>query len=859
MQLGYLGTHHQTPFSPLRMVMRLVLAGLKIVLLVLLVLVGGGMWLYYEYGRDLPDPAEIGRHRARETALIYARDGKTLLYELVDPDGGKRTVVLLDHIPRILRDATISVEDGGFYEHPGVDWRGVVRAMWLNYTNQKIVSGGSTITQQLVRNILLAPVELDAEVSDHVRYERKMREAILAYRVTQVYSKDQILSLYLNEVYYGAQAYGVEAAAQAYFGKHVWELSDGEATLIAGLPQSPTLLNPFINFEGARARQRITLDLMVKYYYLTPQQAEAIYNQPIELKSPTTPILAPHFVHFVREQLEQRYGPELLYQGGLRIITSIDMSLQQEAQRIVQEHIAALRDRNAHNAGVIILDPSGQVLAMVGSVDYYDSANDGEVNVTLAARQPGSALKPIVYAAALQKGWTPATIIWDAPTEFPQSNGVVYRPMNYDNRWHGPQRMRMALANSLNIPAVKTLEYVGIDAFVELATHMGITTFDDRSRYGLSMALGSMEVRLLDLTTVYNTFNTGGRYQPPVTILSIANRRGETLEHWAPTLGEPVLGPQSAQIAYLMTDMLSDNQARWYLFGRGNVLELPDHRPAAAKTGTSNEWRDSWAVGYTPDVTIGVWVGNNNNAPMQEIAGSNGAGLIWRDLMLWYHRDREHRPFLRPPGIEEKAICADTGASASNACPRPIREQFLAGTAPNLVDVTTQHIQVANNGTCVAASYTPPIEVRLVEYLVYPPEFREWAIRNGIPQPPTERCPPPESPEYALAILDTIAASGVITREQVPLSGRARGSYTLEIGAGIEPKEWLLIYQEPLIRPAGLLGVWYTDVFPSGTYTIRLRVMTPEGVTAEVSQVVQLKKAEESTPTPEQDQQDTES
>jgi 1A family penicillin-binding protein len=830
-------------FSPLLFLWRLFLAFVKLTLLAGLLLVLAGLLIYREYAQNLPDPQQIGQHRSFETTRLYARDGQTLLYELVDPQAGHRTVVAFDRIPRMLKEATIAVEDAGFYENPGVDLRGIVRAVWLNYRHQEIVSGGSTITQQLVRNILLSPTER-AEIS----YERKLREAILAYQVSQEYSKDQILSIYLNEVYYGAQAYGVGAAARQYFGKNVWELTAAEATLLAGLPQSPTTFNPFTNLEGAKQRQRITLDLMVKYGYLTPQRAEAIFAEPVALVSPMTDIVAPHFVFHVRDMLEERYGPDLLYRGGLRVTTSIDLHWQAEAQRIARQHIAEgvngnppLRTRNAHNAAVVMLAPDGQVLALVGSIDYNSPEIDGEVNVALAPRQPGSALKPIVYAAALQRGWTPATVIWDEPTSFPQGNGTEYTPMNYDNSWHGPQRVRMALANSLNIPAVKALEFVGVEPFVDLATSMGITTFDDPSRHGLAMALGSNEVRLLDLSAAYNTLRNGGRYQPPTTILKVTNSRGEMLERWTPGPGRQVLGNQGEQIAFLITNILSDNQARWYMFGRGNVMELPDGRPAAAKTGTSNDWRDSWALGYTPEVTIGVWVGNNDNAPMQEIAGANGAGEIWQDLMLTYHQDRPHQPFPRPPGVVEQTVCGDTGGVASDACPRPITELFVAGSEPRDTDVVYRSVRVGGDGGCLAASYTPPGQVREVTFAVYPPRFQEWAQRNGIPQPPTQPCPPPQpSSDAAVAALAPVSENGVVPRQQVFVNGTARFAFTLEVGAGADPQAW-----QPVSRGIGgeesrLLGVWQADTFEPGEYTLRLRVVTPEGLPVEATQVVRV-------------------
>jgi penicillin-binding protein 1C len=817
----------------LRFLGRLMLAFVKVSLVLALIAAGGLYYLYQRYASDLPDPQQISEHRSFETTRIYANDGATLLFELIGPEDGRRTPVPFERIPQVLKEATIAVEDAGFYENPGVDPAGIVRAAWQNYQSGEIVSGASTITMQLVRNILLPPAEA-AERS----YERKLREAILAYRVSREYSKDQVLGIYLNEVYYGAQAYGVEAAAQAYFAKHVWELSPGEATLIAGLPQSPTRLNPFVNFEGARARQRITLDLMVDSGFLNQQTADAIYAESLTLVPPSSNLIAPHFVFYVRDQLEQRFGPDLLYRAGLRVTTSLDPYWQTEAQRIATERVAELRNRNVSNAGVIMLAPDGRILAMVGSVDY--NTPDGQVNVTLAPRQPGSALKPFLYAAALQRGWTASTVIWDVPSEWTNEDGVVYRPLNYDNAFHGPMRLRMALANSLNIPAVKALEYVGIENFVEQMSRLGVSTFDDPRRFGLAMALGSNEVRLLELSAAYNALNNSGRYLAPVAVLKVTNSRGEVLERWTPERGRQALGDKGEQVAFLISDILSDNEARWYMFGRNNVLELPNGIVAAAKTGTSNDWRDSWAMGYTNSVTVGVWVGNNDSSPMDEVAGSNGAGMIWRDLMLAYHPEPPP-PFERPAGIVEQPICADTGGRAGEACPRPMTEWFIAGTTPEEVDIVYQTFRVGNDGSCLAASYTPPDEIREVSYAIYPPDFREWAARN-MPQPPTEFCPPPTAPAEALALLNPIGETGVISGSQVFISGTARGAFTLEVGSGLEPDNWQLIGQNTAAVEDGLLGVWFTNTLANGDYTLRLRVTTPDGIVVSDTQRVRIER-----------------
>ncbi|HEX5691845.1 MAG TPA: PBP1A family penicillin-binding protein [Roseiflexaceae bacterium] len=829
--------------TPLRFVWRLFLAFVHITLLGAVLLVAAAIWAYNYYGSDLPDPSAIGQYQPAETTRIYARDGQTVLYELVDPTGGRRTVVPFDRIPQALKDATVAVEDAGFYDNPGVDFRAIVRALLQNYQAQEVVSGGSTITQQLVRGVLLPPEE-----RTRISFERKLREAILAYRVSREFSKEQILGLYLNEVYYGNQAYGVEAAAQAYFGKHVWELSIPEATLIAGLPQSPTTYDPFNNLKGAKARQQITLNQMVKTGFMTPAQSRATFETPLSFVEQTTNLVAPHFVFYVRKLLEERYGPDVMYRGGLRVVTTLDIGWQAEAQRVAREHIAELRQRNATNAGVIMLAPDGQVLAMVGSIDYNDKSIDGEVNVTLAPRQPGSALKPIVYTAAMQRGWTPATVIWDTPVEYPMADGSVYAPHNYDDNWHGPQRLRMALANSLNIPAVKALEFVGVENFVELAHRLGITTLNDPARYGLAMALGAGEVRLLDLTNVYNTFRNGGRRRDPMAILKITNTRGEVLETADSNPGRQVLGPNGEQLAYLITDMLSDNVARQFMFGPGNVMELANGRLAAVKTGTSNEWRDSWAVGYTPDITVGVWVGNSDSSPMEEVAGSNGAGTIWREIMERYNQDRPLQPFPRPTGLDVATICADTGALAGDACPNRMDEQFIAGTQPKTADVTLRTMRVGGDGSCLAASYTPADQVHEQTFIIYPADFHQWAIDAGIPQPPTAFCGPPApvnpAPGVAApaqpAVITQPAPNSTAGVPQAFVRGTARGSYTLDFGIGGDPGEWLPIASGAAGVSDGILGAWQTAGLAPGQYTLRLRVTTSDGATVEARTVVQV-------------------
>jgi len=780
-----------------------------------------GIALFRYYSQDLPDTSTLASHRPFETTRIYARDGETLLYELFD--GGQRTLVPLADIPWALRAATVAVEDAGFFTNPGVDLRGIVRAIYLNRGGE-VRSGGSTITQQLARNVLL-PVGERTEQS----YRRKIREAILAFRISREFSKDQILAVYLNEIYYGNMAYGIEAAAQGYLGHGVATLNLAEAALLAGLPQSPTQLNPFLYPQAAKDRQKIVLDLMVKAGYINQTQGYAAYAEAIQLRTATVDIRYPHWVFYVRDLLEREYGPDLLYHGGLRVTTTLDPALQELAMATAQAEVAALAERNVHNAAVVLMDPkSAEILAMVGSVDFNDATIDGQVNVALAPRQPGSALKPLVYAAALDADWTPATIIWDTPTDF----GGGYQPQNYDGKFRGPQRLRMALAGSLNIPAVKALQHVGIDRFLDLAHAMGITTLQDRERYGLAVALGAGEVRLLDLVAAYTTFANRGYARPPVALLRVTTNQGETLHSAMPTPGTPVFGQRSPQIAALITDILSDNAARAPIFGEENVMRLPGDRPAAVKTGTSNDFKDSWAVGYTPDLVAGVWVGNSDNTPMQEVAGANGAGQIWRAVMEQHHAALPTAPFDRPEGIVELPICAATGLPA-NGCADQVLERFLAELPPSDDGDHYITVTVGGDGSCLATDQTPLAERRVAVFLQPPSDARDWAVAAAVPQAPAVPCALPgrqaaitESTAPAVAAIISPRASERVSGS-ISVWGSAAGPYILSAGEGPAPVAWTNVAAGVGGVNNALLGNWTPNGLTPGSYTLRLQVALP--------------------------------
>ena len=739
---------------------------ITLAILLMLALVGLLRWLVV----DLPSPDRLYERSAAPSTRITDRHGR-LLYEILDPHGGAHTPVRLDDIPPDCVNAAIATEDASFYRNPGVDLRAIVRAIWINLRGGEILSGGSTITQQLARNLLLSPEE-----RAHISLERKLREAILAWRLAHHYTKDEILALYLNETYYGNLAYGVEAAARTYFAKSAAELDLAECALLAGLPQSPARYNPLEFPPAAKARQSVVLGLMVKHGYISEKEADLAAAEELGLASVPFPIQAPHFVMYVRGQLEKDFGLEAIYTRGLQVTTTMDLDAQQAAERAIRYRLEQLADtragqppRNVRNAAVVVMDPqTGEVLAMVGSPDYFDPRIDGAVNATLATRQPGSSIKPITYAAAFDPSRpepiTPATMVMDVRTAFVTREGDPYVPQNYDHRWRGPVLLRQALASSYNLVAVKVLDYVGVEAVTELARSLGITTFDDADRFGLALTLGGGEVRLLELTAAYSAFANGGYRAEPVTITRVEDSQGRVLRAWEVGRGPQVM---DERVAYLITDILSDNFARAPTFGEGSPLRLS--RPAAAKTGTTTDWRDNWTVGYTPDLAVGVWAGNADNEPMRHVSGVMGAAPIWHDVMENLHKGRPVREFVEPAGVLRREVCADSGLppargagtriesraqgsemgltspslalSALQPCARTITEVFIEGTQPSRSDDWHWLVALdARNGLLAGPGCPPEYTVRK-QYTVYPAEAREWARRQGIPQPPQATSP----------------------------------------------------------------------------------------------------------------------
>lgn len=600
----------------------------------------GGTFIFFLYSRDLPNPNKFTARLVSESTKIYDREKKVLLFEIYGDE--KRTRVELNQISPFLIKATLAAEDKDFYKHGGFDWRALLRALFVNIKNLGNVQGGSTITQQLVKNSIL---------SREKTLQRKLKELVFAIELERKFTKNQILTMYLNEIPYGSSLYGVEATSQALFGKKTIDLTLSEAALIASLPKAPTYYSPYgTHPDDLLARWRYVLDLMTDNGFITKAEAAEAkkINILAEIKPKKENIMAPHFVLYVKELLAQKYGDQQVERGGLIVTTSLDVNKQKLAEKALDDNRKNIENFGASNAALVSLDPkTGQILAMVGSMDYFDKKIDGNVNVALRPRQPGSSFKPIVYTASFINGYTPSTILFDVNTTFKTVVGD-YTPHNYNQKVHGPVTVRQALAGSLNIPAVKMIYLTGINNVLDLADKMGYSTLKDRSRFGLSLVLGGGEVTLLEHTNAFGVLANEGIYHPPVSILKVENSKGEVLEEVKDFAGEKVIEPE---ITHLTTDILKDNEARSFIFGQHNFLTLLN-RPVATKTGTTNDFHDAWTLGYTPSLVTGVWVGNNNNDAMKESAdGSRIAAPIWQGFMSAALKDTPVDEFNAPTPI----------------------------------------------------------------------------------------------------------------------------------------------------------------------------------------------------------------
>lgn len=587
--------------------------------------------LYFQFNsfvKNLPNPGQIKSLGFPATTKIYDRNG-ILLYEIYG--SYNRTPISLSNIPTHVKQATILAEDKEFYIHNGISLRGMTRALLHNLTSDSL-EGGSTITQQLIRSTYLTPERTMI---------RKLKEIILSVWIEKLYSKDQILEMYLNQVPYGGTAWGIEAAAENYFNKKSTDLNLAEAAVLAGLPASPSKYSPFNNPINYRNRQLMILKRMISSGYINQKEFDEAKDSNLSFNEPRAPIAAPHFVMYVKELLNKYYGPRLTETGGLRVTTTLDLKLQENTQKILSEQINNLKGLLVTNGAALITNPqNGEILTMVGSADYFDKSNDGNVNVTQSLRQPGSSIKVVNYAAALQNGFTASSIINDSPITYSGAGQAGYRPVNYDGRFHGPVTLRTALASSYNIPAVKVLNTIGVDKMIDTGKDMGIDTWENRDRFGLSLTLGGGEVTMTDMAEVYGTLANNGTRNNLIPLIKITDYNGRNLP--LPILRKPYKAIPEA-VAYILTSILSDNEARAPAFGRNSALNI-DGKTIAVKTGTSDNKRDNWTIGYTKDFVTTVWVGNNDNKPMhpQLTSGVTGAAPIWRATMEMLLSDKKN-------------------------------------------------------------------------------------------------------------------------------------------------------------------------------------------------------------------------
>lgn len=799
-----------------------------------------------------------------ETTRIYDRNGN-LIYEILDPNAGFRTYVPLEEMSPHIIAATIATEDKDFYNNPGFDFWGIARALWQNYTSGEIVSGASTITQQLARTLLLSPEERTEQT-----VQRKAKEIILAAEITRRYSKDEILELYLNEIYYGNMAYGIQAAAEAYFNTSAGLLDLAQASFLAGLPQAPAIHDIFTNYEGTLLRHQDVVNLM---YQLSTEKGcievsnsaapvcvsldEAvaavleIEKYPFEQKQIQMPF--PHWVNYIRALLEERYDSQTIYRSGFRVYTTLDPSLQSYAQSAVQEQIAELQANNASDGAVVVIYPnSGEILAMIGSTDFNNEEISGQVNMAVAPRQPGSSIKPLTYVAAFEKGWTPSTLIWDVKSEFPPSGRDddprdPYIPVNYDGKYHGPVLLRIALGSSYNIPAVKALDFVGIyddpdtpeeEGLIKFAERLGITTLT-RDDYGLSLTLGGGDVSLLELTSVYATFANEGKRAEPYSITRIEDHLGNLVyEHEIQS--EEVIREEHA---FLISDILADNAARTPAFGSNSILRLPFN--ASVKTGTTNDFRDNWTLGYTADMAVGVWVGNADYTPMQNTSGLTGAAPIWADVIQYaIDRYRGGTPsvLVQPSSITSEVICSLSGTRPSEKCPSQKRELYAFDQPPLSADHDLWKKMEIDTWTNKEVSlycseyseekWTLNVEDEWArKWIKDTSQGRDWAESIGFDDQivftPDEKCG--ENDSQPVIEFVGLQDGSVLRDAELKIKVRIDAhdhfkDFTLMVGEGSDPREWkVLLEKVTRSYPDGAV-VYTLDLYEFEDSVITLRL-----------------------------------
>ncbi len=807
--------------------------------------------VYTFYAQQLPDASVIEQEQDEfETVRIYDRTGQHLLYESVDPRPfrGDRTYIPLGEMSPAVVQAAVALEDRNFWENPGVNVRGLFRAFVSNLQGGG-VQGGSSITQQLIKNVII-PVEERTQQS----YARKIKEVILAMEVTRQYPKEKILEWYLNYNFYGNLAYGIEAASQVYFGKSSSELNAAEAAMLAAIPNSPAF-NPIHNPEDAKIRQGITLQAMAEAGYLSKDEADVAFAQALNLRQSVAErfdiLTAPHFALYALERLKAEFNtieePHFIWKKGVTVYTTLDVDLQKYAEQVAREHITSLQSqgKNVSNASVVVIKPdTGEILAMVGSVDYNNEEIDGQVNVALAERQPGSSFKPYVYLTALLQGMTPASMILDVRTAFQQSDGTTYVPENFDRRYRGPVSLRNGLAQSLNIPAIRVMDQVGVANALRTAHRLGINGLNrGLNYYGLNLVLGGGEVTLLDHTYAYSVLansgvqagepvapqdrQTGFRNLDPVAILQVRDTAGAVLKKYEQPDVERII---STDAQFLLANIMSDDVARAPMFGANSLLTLPD-RKVAAKTGTTNGNKDNWTMGFTPQLAVGVWVGNTDNESMDRTTGASGAAPIWNAVMQRYHQGLPAQWYEQPPNIVARTVCLPSGLQPSPSCQQQRSELFIAGSEPKVQDNLWQPFEIDKTNGLIATAATLPENRETRVYLILPPEAEDWVRDSGIAQPPKGESD--AAFEFDPEVAITVPQPGDYIKSSVEIRGNARGdfrNYRVEFGYGLNPSEWQAIgpeHGEPVEN--GVLETLNTDGLGEGLYTMRLLVTRGDG------------------------------
>ena len=863
--------------STLGCLLRLSIGAVFIGIFILVVVISFFIYQYFSIASALPSVNDLSKQAAQfETTRILDRNGN-VLYEILDPNAGKRTYVPLSKISPNLVAATLATEDKNYYSNPGFDPIAILRALMQNYLSNSTVSGASTITQQLARALLLSPQERSQQT-----VQRKAREIVLASEITRRYSKDEILELYFNQIYYGNLSYGVEAAAETYFNTTADKLTVGQAAFMAGLPQEPAVYDIFTNRDQTLSRQKQVLLLM--YQLSQANNCISVSNSPkpvcvdaavatqasqeidnYQFQQPQESMRYPHWVNYIRSLLESQYDPQTIYTSGFTVYTTLDPALQDMAQQAVTKQINAMASFNATDGALVAIQPStGEILAMVGSADFNNAAIAGQINMAVSPRQPGSSIKPITYVAAFEKGWTPSTVLWDVPSQFPPSGDPndtrpPYQPTDYDGKFRGPVTVRTALASSLNIPAVKTLQFVGIygdpnnpsqGGLIRMAQRLGITTLT-RKDYGLSLTLGGGDVTPLELTGAYAVFANGGARIPPVAITKIVDHLGNVVFNYQVPQPVQVIRPEHA---YLITSILSDNLARTPTFGANSVLNLPFQ--VAVKTGTTNDFRDNWTLGYTPDLVVGVWVGNADYTPMQHTTGVSGAAPIWAEFMkeaIQSLTGGNPTHFTQPAGIIQRVVCTVSGTLPSEWCPSQ-RGEIFASDQPPLpkeddfwqkvtVDTWTGQRSSAACSDFTADEFSLNVsDPSAIQWIQTSDAGKAWAASAGFKDPiyfsPTRDCklddPRPSILFEGFSDGQTISSPSVDIYAVVSATSQFK-DFRLQYGVGKDPVDWKNLgkkitdqYKQP-----GLIYSWDITGIPSGQITLRIYMDSTEGRYAE--------------------------